>query len=76
VQIAVVAVPASAAQSVIDSVAAAGIPAILNFAPARIQVPSHMSVRNVDLKIQLESLAFRLVSERRPPAARERRGRP
>jgi redox-sensing transcriptional repressor len=70
VQIAVVAVPAAAAQSVIDAAAAAGIPAALNFAPARIQVPPEMSLRNVDLKIQLESLAFRLVSARRPAGSR------
>jgi redox-sensing transcriptional repressor len=75
VQIAVVAVPAPAAQSVIDAAAAAGIPAALNFAPARIQVPPRMSVRNVDLKIQLESLAFRLVSGHRANAPRARSGR-
>jgi redox-sensing transcriptional repressor len=72
VQIVVVAVPASAAQSVIDAAAAAGIPAALNFAPVRIQAPPRMSLRNVDLKIQLESLAFRLVSTRRAPALRQR----
>ena len=64
-QIAVVAVPASEAQSVVDAAAEAGIPAILNFAPARIRVPSTMSLRNVDLRIQMEGLAFRLASPRR-----------
>ena len=71
VQIAVVAVPAAAAQSVVDAAAVAGVPALLNFAPARLRVPSSMTLRNVDLKTQMVSLAYRLAASRR--AARPRR---
>jgi redox-sensing transcriptional repressor len=70
VQIAVLAVPAEAVQSVAEAAVAAGIPGLLNFAPARIRVPPAVSVRNVDLKIQMESLAFRLASTRRAAPSR------
>lgn len=69
VQIAVVAVPAEAAQGVVEEVAKAGIPAILNFAPVQLRVPPPVKLRNVDLKTQLENLAFRL-ARRRPAQAR------
>ncbi len=60
VQIAVVAVPAEAAQTVADRLAAAGIRAILNFAPARLKVPKGVRLQNVDLSIELENLSFHL----------------
>lgn len=72
VQIAVLAVPADAAQSVAEAAVAAGVPALLNFAPARIRVSPAVTVRDVDLKIQLESLAFRLVSTRHAAGSRRR----
>jgi redox-sensing transcriptional repressor len=59
-QIAVLAVPAEAAQSVTDELVAAGIKAILNFAPARLRVPKHTRLKNVDLSIELETLSFYL----------------
>jgi len=70
VQIAVVAVPAAAAQAVVDLAAAAGVPAILNFAPIRIRIPPSVRLRNVDLKIQLENLAFRLAQRERSRSGR------
>ncbi|PYO00473.1 MAG: redox-sensing transcriptional repressor Rex [Candidatus Rokuibacteriota bacterium] len=60
VQMAIVAVPAEAAQSVADQLAAAGIKAILNFAPARIRVPRDVRLKDVDLSIELETLSFYL----------------
>jgi redox-sensing transcriptional repressor len=60
VQIAIVAVPADAAQTVADQLVAAGIRAILNFAPARIKVPRDIRLKNVDLSIELETLSFYL----------------
>ena len=69
VQIAVVAVPAEAAQGVVEEAAKAGIPAILNFAPVQLRVPPQVRLRNVDLKTQLENLAFRL-ARRHPAQAR------
>jgi redox-sensing transcriptional repressor len=58
VQIAIVAVPAESAQPVTDQLVAAGIKAILNFAPARIKVPRDVRLKNVDLSIELETLSF------------------
>jgi redox-sensing transcriptional repressor len=60
VQIAIVAVPAESAQTVADQLVAAGIKAILNFAPARIKVPRDVRLKNVDLSIELETLSFYL----------------
>src|SRR5581483_8139484 len=60
VQIAIVAVPAESAQPVTDQLVAAGIKAILNFAPARIKVPRDVRLKNVDLSIELETLSFYL----------------
>src|SRR5213078_4194139 len=59
-QIAIVAVPAESAQTVTDQLVAAGIKAILNFAPARLKVPRDVRLKNVDLSIELETLSFYL----------------
>ena len=60
IQIAIVAVPSESAQIVADQLVAAGIKAILNFAPARIKVPRDVRLKNVDLSIELETLSFYL----------------
>ena len=65
IQIAIVAVPSDAAQSVADQLVAAGIRAILNFAPARIKVPKDVRFKNVDLSIELETLSFYLAKPSR-----------
>ncbi|HEY0876706.1 MAG TPA: redox-sensing transcriptional repressor Rex [Vicinamibacterales bacterium] len=58
IRIAVVAVPAAAAQSVVNTVAAAGIKAILNFSPGTIKVPDGVKLKSMDLTVSLESLSF------------------
>ena len=58
VRIGMVAVPALNAQDVIDQLVAAGVGGIVNFAPVRPQVPEGVSVRNVDLSAELETLSF------------------
>ena len=58
IRIAVVAVPAAAAQSVINTVAAAGIKAVLNFSPGAVRVPDGVKVKSMDLTVSLESLSF------------------
>jgi redox-sensing transcriptional repressor len=58
--IAVLAVPAAAAQKVLDHVHRAGIKAVLNFAPAQLRPRPGITLKAVDLKIQLENLAFHL----------------
>ncbi len=63
VEIGVITTPAEAAQPVCDALAEAGIRAILNFAPARIQPPDGVKVRTVDLKVHLEELSFHLAHQ-------------
>ena len=60
IQIAILAVPAEAAQVVTDQLVAAGIKAVLNFAPARLRVPKEARLKHVDLSIELETLSFYL----------------
>ena len=60
IQIAIVAVPAESAQAVADQLVAAGIKAILNFAPSRLKVPRDVRLKHVDLSIELETLSFYL----------------
>lgn len=59
-QLGIVAVPAEAAQPVLDRLVAAGIKAILNFAPTRLKVAKDVRLKNVDLSIELENLSFYL----------------
>ncbi len=65
IQIAIVAVPAESAQAVTDQLVAAGIRAVLNFAPARLKVPRDVRLKNVDLSIELETLSFYLAKSGR-----------
>ena len=58
ISIAILAVPGFAAQDVADRLVAAGITSILNFAPAVLAVPDGVSLRKVDLSIELQILAF------------------
>lgn len=58
--IGVLAVPAEAAQANYDALVAAGVRAVLSFAPARIKRAEGVPLRNVDLRIQLEEVAFLL----------------
>ena len=60
VSIAILAVPAAAAPRLLDLVAQTGIKAVLNFAPAALVAPRGVTLRMVDLKTQLENLAFHL----------------
>ncbi|MCL4813272.1 MAG: redox-sensing transcriptional repressor Rex [Vicinamibacteraceae bacterium] len=63
VEIAMLAVPAHAAQSVADLVAGAGVRAVLNFSPATLRVPEQVRVKHVDLTTSLESLSFHLARD-------------
>jgi redox-sensing transcriptional repressor len=66
IRLAVLAVPATVAQSVADAVVRAGIRGILNFAPVSLHPPPGVAVANVDLAVQLEQLSFN-VSAADPP---------
>lgn len=60
IDIAIVAVPADAAQAVVDRTVKAGVRAVLNFAPVRLKVPRGVTLRNVDVTLELEGLSFAL----------------
>jgi redox-sensing transcriptional repressor len=60
IQIAIIAVPPEAAQTVTEQLVAAGIKAVLNFAPTRLRVARDNRLKNVDLTIELETLSFYL----------------
>jgi redox-sensing transcriptional repressor len=66
VKIAVLAVPAPAAQSVADLLVEGGVTAILNFAPAQLAVPEGIKVQNVDLSVLLKTLSYHTVRTTRP----------
>jgi len=57
-EIAILAVPAVAAQQVADRLVSHGIRSILNFAPVRVNVPETVSVRQVDLSMELQVLSY------------------
>jgi redox-sensing transcriptional repressor len=58
IRIAVIAVPASAAQAVVNTVVAADIKAVLNFSPGTLKVPDNVKLKSVDLTVSLESLSY------------------
>jgi redox-sensing transcriptional repressor len=60
--IAVIAVPASAAQATADLVVDVGIQAIMSFAPRRLTVPDHVPVKMVNMAMELEGLSFALTN--------------
>ncbi len=59
IRIAVLAVPAAAAQSVADLLVAGGVTSLLSFAPAGVTVPAGVHLRHVDLSAELQILGFR-----------------
>src|SRR5215208_1476769 len=58
IRIAVIAVPADAAQAVVNTVVEAGVRAVLNFSPGTLKVPPEVKLKSVDLTVSLESLSF------------------
>jgi redox-sensing transcriptional repressor len=82
VAIGIIATPAHAAQEVADRLVDAGVTSILNFAPTVVSAPTGVSLRKVDLAIELQILSFyqqrrdeapALVDERRNGEAAARR---
>ena len=58
ISIGLIATPATAVQDVADRMVAAGIRSILNFAPAPVAAPPGVSIRSVDLAVELQILAY------------------
>jgi redox-sensing transcriptional repressor len=60
--IALLAVPAEAAQGLVDRVVRSGMRAILNFAPTPLTVPDKVTLRSVNMALELEILSYALVN--------------
>jgi len=58
VAIGIICTPADAAQEVAQKLVAAGVGSILNFAPVPLTLPGRVNVRQVDLSVELQILAF------------------
>lgn len=58
ITVAISTVPSQFSQSAIDQIVAAGITAILNFAPDRVDVPQNVHVQYIDLTTELQTLIF------------------
>ena len=63
IKLAILAVPALAAQEVADKLVASGVSGILNFAPVTISLPEKVGQVGVDLAIELEQLSFAVVNK-------------
>lgn len=60
VKIAIVAVPARAAQEVVNTLVDAGVEAILNYAPITLSVPSHTQIEYIDPAMGLQAMSYYL----------------
>ncbi|MBE4906546.1 redox-sensing transcriptional repressor Rex [Bacillus luteolus] len=58
VTVAILTVPVGSAQPITDRLIQKGIKGILNFTPARINVPEHIRVHHIDLAVELQSLVY------------------
>ncbi|MFN2530310.1 MAG: redox-sensing transcriptional repressor Rex [Pyrinomonadaceae bacterium] len=58
IDVIVIAVPAKAAQKVLNQIMSAGVKAVLNFAPASLTARKGVKVKTVDLTTSLESLSY------------------
>ena len=63
--IAVLTTPAEEAQVVVDRLVSAGMRALLNFAPIQLQVPADVTLKNVNMAMELEGLSFALTNRDR-----------
>jgi redox-sensing transcriptional repressor len=61
-EIAVLAIPAEGVQGEVDRVVRAGIKAILNFAPGRLHVPEGVTLKTVNMAMELEGLSYALTN--------------
>jgi redox-sensing transcriptional repressor len=71
IDIGIVAVPATAAQHVIDILVASEVRAVLNYAPIAVRVPQGVQLRQIDPVLSLQSMTFFLKQEQQPTHAPE-----
>ena len=60
IRVAIVAVPVSAAQKVVDMLVEAGVKAILNYAPIHVSVPAEIRIQYIDPIAHLQRMTFHL----------------
>ncbi|MHB2154287.1 redox-sensing transcriptional repressor Rex [Calditrichota bacterium GD2] len=65
IEIAIIAVPAKVAQSVVDNLVKCGVKAFLNFAPITIKAPGDVMVKNENMSIELEALSYFLTQNKK-----------
>ncbi|WP_226671312.1 redox-sensing transcriptional repressor Rex [Metabacillus litoralis] len=58
VTVAILTVPAPVAQGITDRLISKGIKGILNFTPARLNVPDEIRIHHIDLAVELQSLVY------------------
>lgn len=58
IQVAILTVPSAVAQPITDRLVHANIKGILNFTPARLNVPSSIRIHHIDLAVELQSLIY------------------
>lgn len=63
VDLAILTVPGTVAQAMADRIVEAGVRAILNFAPVQLRLPEGVSLKDVNLAVELEALSFALARE-------------
>jgi redox-sensing transcriptional repressor len=62
IELAILAVPHAPARHIADRLSAAGVRGILNFAPTKIRPAEGVSVRGMDIAVELEGLSYRIVT--------------
>ncbi|MBT2638901.1 MULTISPECIES: redox-sensing transcriptional repressor Rex [unclassified Bacillus (in: firmicutes)] len=58
IQVAILTVPSAVAQPITDRLVQANIKGILNFTPARLNVPASIRIHHIDLAVELQSLIY------------------
>lgn len=58
IKIAIIAVPADAAQFVVDQLVLGGIQSILNFAPTALKYPDGINLNSIDISIELQRMIY------------------
>jgi len=75
IKMAIMAVPASGAQDAADALVAAGVGAILNYAPIIVQVPPSVKIRHIDPVVALQSMTYYIEDSRGSVGAKASGGR-
>ncbi len=58
IQVAILTIPSGVAQTITDRLVSADIKGILNFTPARLNVPQSIRIHHIDLAVELQSLVY------------------